>query len=408
MAIEFKTPSEIADQYLTYLKGLKPEVNISQQDSDWWVRSRVVGGVVAGAYADQRRIADDAFPQSARRDALARHLDLYFGSGFKQPTQSTGFAGVTGNTGTVYTVGTEFLYEPNGNVYQANEQVTITTVIAPGVASGSVPIQSVAAGQNQNLLVDAPLKLTSPPGGSQTAAITISNISDGRDVETNEQASQRILDRVRFPPAGGTKEDYRQWAIAANDSVIDANVIRFIYGPGTVGVIVLAGTTDIDAALNNDVPIIRNPSQALVDIVQDYIDARKPLTDCAFVMGPTNKSVDVTVRVRFFDGGLNTIPATQLSGQQLTQEELVIREVKRAIYKTPPGGRQFSGSGFVVCSEIEENIDSNLSAEPYVLGNISSILVDRQVDNLSASGPNLMMLPNELAEPGTITVVEMT
>lgn len=413
MAIIFQTPSQIADQYLIYLKGLKPEVNTDQQDSDWWIRSRVVGGVVAGAYADQRKIADDAFPQSARRDAVERHLNLYFGSGFKQATQSEGNVGVTGNTGTDYTVGTEFLYEPNGNVYQASEEVILTEEISPGVASGDVPIISVAAGQSQNLLSGAALKLTSPPAGSQSAAVTLTNISDGRDIETTEEGSQRVLDRVRFPPAGGTASDYRGWAINSDPAVVDANVVRFIYGPGTVGVVIISGTTDIDTALNNGIPVIRTPSDALISRVQDYIDARKPLTDCAFVFGPTLKVVDVTVQVRFADGDLNTIPATQLVGsdgnmQKLTQGDLVIREVQRAIYKTPPGGRQFGSSGFVVASEIEQVMDDNLSAEPYNTGSISQILVDRQCEDLSASGPNLMILASELAEPGVITVVEMT
>lgn len=395
MSIVFKTPSEIADQYLLYLKGLKPEINKDQTDSDWWVRSRVVGGVIAGIYADQRKIADDAFPQSARHDALARHLDLYFGSGFKEATQAVGTASVSGVTGTVYSIGTEFVYEPNGNTYQSTESITLTTG-----TTGAIAIQSIATGQSQNLLSGAALKLSSPPAGSLSDAETLTAISDGRNDETDSEAAQRVIDRVRFPPAGGNKQDYRGWAIASDASVIDANIVRFIFGPGTVGIVVIAGTTNIDEALNNGDPIIRTPSQALIDIVQDYIDARKPLTDCAFVIGPTLKSVNVTAKVRFFDGDLNTVPA----GQTLTQEELVIREIKRAIYKTPPGGRQFGATGYVVASEIEEQMDANLSAEPYITGAIAAILVDRQVQDLAPSGPNLVILPNELAEPGVIQV----
>ena len=47
MAIVYKTPSEVGDQFLLLVKNLKPSVNINQTDSDWWVRSRAVGGVVA-------------------------------------------------------------------------------------------------------------------------------------------------------------------------------------------------------------------------------------------------------------------------------------------------------------------------------------------------------------------------
>lgn len=406
MAINFLTPDDAADQYLVRLKALKPEVDTKQTDSDWWVRSRVVGGVASGIYADQRKISDDAFPQSARREALEKHLFLYFGEGFKQAQQSVGDVGVTGTPGTVVAVNLEFLYEPNGNTYQANEAMTVSDVIAPGVASGVVHVTSVSAGQSQNLLSGAPLKVSSPPTGLNSAAISLTNLSDGRDIESNDEASARILTRVRNPISGGTKSDYEQWAVEASDSVVEANAIRWLYGPGTVGVVFTAGTTDIDQALNNGDPVVRIPSDALVDIVQAYLDAKNPLTDCVHTLKPTAKEVDVTVRVRFVDGDLDTIPATQLTGQTLTQRELVQREVSRAIYKTPPGGRRFGSTGFVVCSEIEEVIDSNLSAFPYTEGAISQILIDRQVEDLSASGPNLNILETEIAEPGTITVVE--
>lgn len=398
MSVSFLTPDEVALEYLTHLKGLKPEVNIDQTDSIWWVKSQVIGGVMSGLYADQILIADDAFPQTARREALERHLDLYFGTGFKQATQAIGSVSVTGSIGATVVLGTQFLYTPNGNVYQASDTITLTS------ATGEIPIISVAAGQDQDLLAGASLTISSPPVGINQGAIALTDFTDGRDLETDAEASQRVLDRVRFPIAGGTATDYRQWAIEADNSVVDANVIRYINGPGTVGVVLVAGTTDIDKAVNNGDPVIREPSDALVDKVAAYIDAKNPLTDCSHVLKPILKPVSVTVKVRFVDGDLSTIPAVQLTGQTLTQEELVIREVKRAIYKTPPGGRQFGSTGFVVASEIEELIDFNLSAEPYTQGEICQILVDRQVQDLSASGPNLTILATEIAEPNLIQV----
>lgn len=245
--------------------------------------------------------------------------------------------------------------------------------------------------------------LSSPPAGVSSIAVALTNLSDGRDLESNDEAATRILNRVRFPIAGGTVSDYQQWAVEADPSVIEANIIRFIFGPGTVGVVFTAGTTNIDEALNNGDAVVRVPSDDLVDTVTTYIDAKNPLTDCLTVLKPVLVSVDVTVRVRFVDGGLNTVP----SGQTLTQEQLVQREVKRAIYKTPPGGRRFGATGFVVASEIEEVIDQGLSAAPYTEGEFVQILIDRQVDDLSSSGSNRTILDTELAEPGTITVVDL-
>lgn len=399
MAIVYKTPQQIADQYLLVLKTLKPEVDTAQTDSDWWVKAQVLGGTFSGIYADQRKISDDAFPQSARREALGNHLETYFGTGFTQPTPSVGTLLVSGATGTSYTAGQQFQYNPNGNLYAATESLVLTA------ATGAIAVQSIGTGQGQNLLEGAELSVLSPPAGSAGAAYVYNgNISDGRNVETNDQAATRILRQIRTPLAGGKVEDYKAFAIAADPSVTQANVLRFPFGFGTVGVVITAGTTDIDAALDNGEPIVVVPSDALVAKVQAYIETENPVTDCATVIAPSPIPLDVTVSVRFATGDKNTV----LSGQTLTQGQLVEREVQRAIYKTPPGGRVLGASGYVVCSEIEETIDLNLSAEPYAVGNIVQILLDRQVDDLSATGPNRSLLGNEVAVPGVITIVEMT
>lgn len=399
MALDYKTPQQISDQYLLWLKTLKPEVNIGQVDSDWFIRSRVVGGVFSGVYADQKKIANDAFPQSARREALERGLNLYFDEGFTPATQSIGFALVTGASGSQVVFGTQFEYGPNGNLYTATETTNFGTA-----ASASVPVQSVSTGQNQNLLEGSELTLPSPPAGiAPTATVYNGDIRDGRNIESNEQASARILRQVRTPLAGGKVADYIAFALAANNSVVSANILRFPFGFGTVGVVITAGTTDIDTAINEGLPIVRVPSDALVDEVQTYIETQNPTTDCATVFGAASVPIDCTVTVRYLSGDGSTI----IAGQTLTQKQLVQREVSRALYKMPPGGRQFGATGFVLCSEIEEVIDLGLSADPYVQGNYAQILTDRQVLDLSASGPNRKILGNEVPVPGTITVTEM-
>lgn len=398
MAINFKTPSELGDDYLALLKVLKPEVNTDQTDSDWYVRSRIVGGMVAGIYADQRKIADDAFPQSARTEALERHLNTWFNEGFNPATPSEGFARVEGVSGTLISTGLQFLYEPTGNTYQSTEDVTLSAT------AGLIPIQSVGTGQAQNLLSGAPLLISTPPGGLSPNASASGDIGDGREAESNEEAAARILARMRSSPRGGTEEDYRQWAIASDPSVVSASIVRWVRGMGTVGVYISAGTSDIDAALDEGLPIVLTPSEDLIETVQEYIDTLAPLTDCPLVYAPTLVEIDVTMNVRFNSGDKDTIP----TGQTLTQGELVEREISRALYKTPTGGRRFNGIGYVLASEVEEMVDKNLSFGPVTTGEKLLIVTDRQVDDLSASGANRMILATEQAVPGVITIVEIT
>lgn len=394
MALIYPSPTDVATDYRTILKTLKPEVNVDQEDSDWWIRSQVVGGVFSGIYADQRKIADDAFPQNARREALQKHLQTYFGRDFNPPQPSIGDVMISGPIGGTLPAHTQFIYGPNGNTYQSILDVTLTA------ATGVATILSDGSGQSQNLLSGVILQLSSPPAGFGSSATAVTDIADGKDEETNESAAAEILAFIQQPPAGGTAADYIRFGQQADPSVVDVSVIRFLNGLGTLGMVITAGTTNIDSALNNGQPVVREPSQALIDEVQAYVNTQKVETDCVEVFGPQVLFLNVTVKVRYVSGTGSTIePNTGL-----TQDDLVRREVKRAIYKTPPGGRRFGGQGFVVASEIEEVIDLGASAAPYTIGTYAQILSDRDVLDLSATGPNLMILPTQLVEPGTITV----
>ena len=399
MALLFPAPSVVAQEYLTHLKGLKPEVNTTQTDSDWYIRAQVTGGVISGCYADQELCSNDAFPQNARHAALSNHLFTYFNRDFNPAQPADGPVGGTGASGTFAAAGSlQFIYEPNGNAYISNENVTID-------ASGnySVTVQSVATGQNQNLLEGSPLTLSSPPNGFNAAAeVTGGNIADGTDMESDAEAAQAILTRIQNPITGGTASDYEQWAREADPSVVSANVIRYLFGLGTLGIMLSAGTTNIDTAIDNGTPIVLVPSNALIQIVQDYIDNLQICTDCVTVLPVSEVAVNVTIQVTYKSGTGSTIP----SGQTLTQDQLVQREVSRAIYKTQAGGVEIGASGFVMADDINDVVGAGLGASTYTTGTLP-ILLDRYCEDLSATGPNLMILGYQVAVPGTITVVSI-
>jgi uncharacterized phage protein gp47/JayE len=396
MAITVKTPSEVGQEYLENLKTLRPEINTDQTDSDWWVKSRVIGGVVAGTYADISKVSNDAFPQSARREALEQHLQTYFNQTFKQPQSAVGTIAVSGSNGAVVSTGTQLTHLPTGNTYEVTSDLTLVGL------SGETQVRSIATGIAQNLTAQTGLSFSTPPFGINVNAVVIGDgLQDGRDIETNEQAAERILARIRNPVRGGTESDYQQWALESDAAVVTAQVLRYPFGLGTVQLVIGSGTVNIDQAVDNGEDISFQPSNELIGRVKSYVEALNPLTDCLSVSGAQEKAIDVTVRVRFDQGDGSTI----INSLGITQSEAVRREVKRALYKTPVGGRLFGLQGFVVASEIEEMIDFNLSKSPITTGVRAQIVVDRRVDALSVSGDNYPLLKNQVAVPGVINIL---
>lgn len=394
MGITIKTPKQCAQEYLENLKALRPEVNIDQQDSDWWIRAQVVGGVVAGVYADLNRVSNDAFPQSARREAIDKHLQVWFGSGLRPATNSLGSIAVTGAVSGVVLANAQFIHESTGKLFVATESVTLTST------TGEIPIQSVGTGQDQNLLENTSLLFSSPPVGFlPTAVVLYPGIAGGRDPESTSEGANRVLARIRNPSRGGTEIDYQNWALAADVRVTSAYVNRYAYGLGTVQIILSAGTTNIDDAIDNDEAIVVQPSADLKEIVRTYVEGYNPITDVAYVDGPTEVAINVTVKVAFASGTAATI----ISGTTITQGQAVTREVKRAIYKTPVGGRVINGVRAMRAADIEEMIDYNLGSQSIALGLKYQIVADRQV-TLAGGSPNVSLSVGQVAIPGTITV----
>jgi uncharacterized phage protein gp47/JayE len=396
VGINIKTPSQVAQEYLDNLKVLRPEVNIDLQDSEWWVRSRVVGGTLAGVYADINRVSNDVFPQSARRDSVDKHLQTHFGSGLRQPTTAQGTVLVTGAaSGIVIPVNTQFIHQQSGQVYGAIETTTLQA------ATGNIPIRSFGTGQTQNLLAGLSLSLSAPPSGLQsTATINEPGLTDGSDAETTQAGALRVLAKIRNPSRGGTAVDYQNWAVAADSRVIACSVNRHAYGLGSVELVISAGTNDIDVAIDNDDPVIVTPSDELKEVVRQYVEALNPICDIVYVNGPVEKPVNITAKIAFTSGNQNTV-VSGTGGK--TQGQLVTREIRRAIYKSPVGGREVNGIKALRLSDIEELIDSKLSSNPNTVGLSYQFVGDRQI---SASGgtPNISLAVNEVAIPNVITI----
>lgn len=404
----FLNPSQIQTRYFQILKSIKPSLNINDQNSDFVIRGKAFSGLVSGLYGDQAKVNNDTYISSARPEALAlKGQDLNL---FPQPATAADGPQVelTGTNGTVITPGQlTFLYVPTGVLY------TNTT---GGTVSGGildVAVLCSVTGQIGNVLAPDSLQVVSPPSGIGASASIVQSIADGSDIETTDSYRARLLSREQNPPAGGNEFDYPNFAFEASPAVRTAFIRRFGRGLGTVDIYITTGTTDIDTAVTNGLSIVRIPSGPLIALVQAYYDSHAPLTDCPVVYAPTEVSPDATVNVDLASGlTLSSVPSDPINNPLgLTVQQLIQREMGRAIYKFPVGGRLIPGfsNGFVVAADIEEGLDVWLSAvvDPntgQAIGKIP-ILADRQIQKLDGSNYNLALLANQLPKPGTMTVV---
>lgn len=399
MAITIKTPQQIAQDFLDNLKNLKPNLNTDQTDSDWYIKSRVIGGVVAGVYADLNKISNDAFPQSARAEAVDQHLQVWTGTGLRSATFSSGDVSVTGTaTGITIVAGTQFVHAPTQNYYNSTEEVTTTDYVT------NIPVVSVVTGIDQNLTTGASLTIISPPLNiTSTATVVTPGIASGTDAETAEEGAARVLQLIRSQRRGATESDYISWAFAADISIKDVKILRYPYGLGTVGLVLAGGTTDIDTAVDNDETIVFTVSSVVSTAVRDYVDAINPLTDTVFATSVIELSMNIVIDVKFVSGDQNTLVAD--TGK--TQGELVAREIIRSLYKAPIGGLivDNSGFGYIYFSDIEEQIDTKLH---YIDGIDHQIVIYRRVTSLGgAAAPRVGLSLSQKAIPGTITINEV-
>lgn len=407
----FPTPSQLQTQYLQILQAIKPSININDVNSDFVIRGNVFAAFLSGAYGDQAKVDGDTYFSTSRPESLVLHgQDLNIPMQQATAAISSGVQ-ITGTNGTVVNVGDlSLIYVPTGVLYSN----TTGGTISGGVLTVSIQAQTV--GLIGNVSAPASLQVVSPPSGVNTSATLTSSLADGSDAETTDSYRQRLLNRLQQPPAGGNANDYRNFAFAADPSVRTALVRRFGRGLGTVDVYITTGSTDIDTAVTNGTSIVRVPDPTLLATVQAYYNANAPVCDCVGVFGPTEITQNVTIYVDLAAGiTMSTVPSDPINNPlNLTVNQLIAREVGRALYKVPVGGWMIPGfnTGFVVAAYIEQSVDVWLSAEVdqstgLAIG-IIPVLADRRVPALNPPDTNQAIGENIITKPGSISIIQGT
>ncbi len=107
-------------------------------------------------------------------------------------------------------------------------------------------------------------------------------IATGQDEETDENLRIRFYNRVQMPATSGNAYHYRQWALEV-EGVGDCKVYPLWDGPGTVKVLIVDSSRDIDSTLK--------------PLVFEHIETVRPIGATVTVDSPTTKIVSATATI---------------------------------------------------------------------------------------------------------------
>lgn len=241
------------------------------------VLARVIAGASHILHGHLDWLYKQLFPTLADEDNL-----LQWGSIWAVERKAASFAErdvlFTGSIGSVI---------PPGAELQRSDGVLYTVDVGGTFISGTLTLLCLAseAGENGNVDTGVILQLVEPISGVQNeATVQATNAVDGADQEELEAYRERLLSRIANPPQGGAAADYIAWALEVA-GVTRAWVYPLNTGPGTVG---------LSFVRDNDSPSII-PDAGEVAQVQDYIDARRPVTVDFTAFAPSTQAVNFNI-----------------------------------------------------------------------------------------------------------------
>lgn len=294
--------------------------------------ARAEAGAVHGLYGYIESVSRNIVPDTAEGAELDRHA-AWWGVPRLTAAPATGsvtFTGTDGNT------------VPAASVLQRSDgvQYTVDTAVTITASTATASVTAVTGGQTTNATAGQSLTLVSPVAGVQsTATVTTAGLSGGTDSETDDALRTRLRQRVQQRPQGGALADYRTWALEV------AGVTRVWPLPAWNGL----GTVGLAFTRDNDASII--PDAAEVQTVQDYIDARRPVTAALSVFAPTAAPQAMTIKL-----APNTVTV-----QSAVETELA------DLFRREAAVEDGTGSGKILLSHIEEAISIAAGETDHVL-----------------------------------------
>jgi len=287
-------------------------------------------------------ITDKFFPDTGDEATVIRWGTLY-----NLPRNDATFAklvlDVIGTTGGTLPAGKIYV-RSDGVEYEVDDETPI-----PAATTVQVIVTAKVEGADGNMSDGDALSLQSSEAGIESEALVNSTNTEGEDQEPIEDYRVRVLERLGFPPSGGTANDYIGYAKTVT------GVTRVWVLPGHLG----EGSVGVTFVEDNEIPII--PGPAKVDEVQLALLELAPVSADVFTFPPTEKEISPEIQLK-----PNTTAVQDAVIAEL--EDLMAREaqVRGAIDPLQVGlGITFDGK--IKISQINEAISIAAGEQDHVL-----------------------------------------
>ena len=233
---------------------------------------------LAKAYIEQEDLVNMAFV----RNGFFNYLDLKceeYGIYRKEGTKAVGEVIFTGENGTSI---------PNGTILSSNGLYFVVLNDSDIVNNqAELVVEALEVGKQYNLLANTKLSLTEPIYGI-TDIYVKSDITNGTDIETDEELRDRYFDTIKKSYTSGNVAHYEAWATEVSGVGL-CKVFPLKNGNGTVEIVI----TDSN---------MLGASSELIESVKANIEGKRPIGANVSVVSATEKVVNITANITLASG----------------------------------------------------------------------------------------------------------
>lgn len=277
MAYEPPTLADLSQTVRAAIRAELPDTDPFVWPNNTYVTSKVFAALLRSLYLRLQWIHRQARVVTADSEGLEQHgADI--GITRNPPSQASGEVTVTATVGTVIPDGSRLL-RSDGVVFTTSGGDVTTTA-----ATTDIAVLAEEAGKDGNTAAGASFSFETPIAGVTSVAVTSDALTGGDDTENDASLRQRILDRKRNPPHGGSPAEYIEWA-RAMDGVTRVFVKRATPEAGSVTILFMMDDTYADGI----------PSGTDVANLQSHLDASAPASANVVVKAPIALEVDVEI-----------------------------------------------------------------------------------------------------------------